>query len=319
MRSGVLIALIILVLSGYGVYRFYSQPVAPFSGTLIKVDTAQVTSILLETPPNRIEIALLRETTGWIASNGQTNIKASDAIVNSLLQALSDVKIKEVVATKAAAWTTFGVDDKQGVHVRVYEGKKLLDDLIIGKSDTDPTSGQPISYLRLSEEEEVFAVYGELALAFSQDFRAFRNRLLLQLTPDMHITMLEFETPDTLVKWTQTPAGWAAGTTILDSVSMAQYLRKLTQINGEIFADDFDEVQGSKYLYQVLKISGEYIELPFVITCYRDTTRNPPFIIHSNQNKEAFFASDSVGIYNTIFGKVNDFNKIVKRDTTSLR
>ncbi len=318
MRTGVLISIFILTLSGYGLYRFFSQPQQPFHAHLMSLNTQEVTSLLIE-KPGKAETSIFRESNGWIASNGQINLKASPTMIQALLQNLSQITIQEVVATERKFWKVYGVDAAQGVHVRVYQGTELLEDFIIGKSDTDPTTQSPISYLRLTKGEEVYAVPGNLALDFNRDFTAFRNRLVLQMNPNVEIAALELHTLDTILQWVHTAEGWKNHAAVLDSMKMERYLQPLQYVASDAFADDFDEVQGSKYLYQILIITKKDNTEPFVITCYRDTTRKPTFIIQSSQNKETFFASDSLGIYHTIFGKVNDFNKNVKRDTTSLR
>lgn len=305
MRSGVIISLLILALSGYGLYRYWSQPAQPFTASLMKVDSTRVTSLVIRLPGNNTEITLLREPEGWIASNGQVNIKASATMVHTLLNELSEVPIQEMVATDQKFWKVYGVDNKQGVRVQLYQNKKLLEDFIVGNLDTDPISQAPISYLRLTKGPEIYAVTSKLATDFNQDFNAFRNRIILQLAPNTSITALEIQTLDSTLQCTPTPEGWKMGMIVLDSLSMLRYLNQLHSIAGEIFADDFDEVQGSKYVYQTLKITNSANIEPFVITCYRDTTRKLPFIIQSNQNKEAFFASDSLGVYHKIFGFLN--------------
>ncbi|MFN7118109.1 MAG: DUF4340 domain-containing protein [Saprospiraceae bacterium] len=319
MRTGVFISLLILALTGYGLYHFFSQPKPPFNPPLLNIRPGEVTSLLISMPGGSNEITLLRESNGWIASNGQINIKASSNIIQDLITALANVTVHEVVATERKFWKVYGVDAAQGIRIRLYADKTLLEDFIIGKLDTDPSTQLPISYLRLLSGEEVYAVPGKLALDFNRDFKNFRNPLILQINNPSDIAEIELETPDTIFQYIRTPEGWKSESTFLDTLQMERYLQTLREIHSDSFADDFDEVAGSKYLYQILTIKNKTNTEPFIITCYRDTTRNPPFIIQSSQNKEAFFASDSLGIYHTIFGKVNNWHKNVKRDTTAQR
>lgn len=321
MRSGVLISILILALTGYGLFQLYSsKKEAIFQANLIEVDTSAVTSILLSNHPNSSsELSFLKETREWIISNDQIHIKANPLIIQELFRLIAIVKTDEVVTKERKSWKIYGVDEVQGTRVRLYDEKKLLEDFVIGKSDVNPQTQAPISYVRLYGEDEVYVVNGNMALVFSQNFTDSRSRLILQIDPSSEITELAYQVLDTSWRLMQRPEGWKLDSFLLDSIKITRYLRQLQNISGDIFADHFDEVQGSKYLYQTLTIQCKNLEEPFVITCYRDTTLKLPFIIHSSQNQEAFFASDSSGIYNIIFHNVNDFLKKEKRDVTSSR
>lgn len=309
MRSGVLISILILAGAGYGLFQlFSSKKEAIFQANLIAVDTAMVSSVLLSNNPHSgTDLSFLRENEDWIISNEQIHIKVSATIMQELLKMVTAVKTNEVVAKDRKSWKIYGVDELQGVRIRLYNEKKLLEDFVVGKSDTNPQTQEPLSYLRLTGEDEVYVVMGNIAAVFGQNFTDARSRLILQLAPSVEITELKYQLPDTTWHFIQTSEGWKSGDLLLDSIPIIRYLQQLRHISGDVFADDFDEVQGSKHLYQTLTIQGKNIEEPLVITCYRDTTLQMQFIIHSSQNPEAFFESDSTGIYKKIFRNVNDF------------
>lgn len=309
MRSGVFISILILVGTSYGLFRlFTSKKETVFQANLIAVDTAKVSAVLVSNNPyHPSELSFFRENQAWIISTEQIPIKADPAQIQELLQKVRAVKTNKVIAKDRKSWKIYSVDNTQGIRVRLYAEKTLLEDFVVGKSEVDPQTQTPISYLRFTGENEVYAVEGNIGAAFSQNFTNARSRLILQIAPSLEITELEYQLPDTTWQFTQTPEGWKSGAWRLDSLTMLRYLQGLRQISGDRFADDFDEVQGSKYLYQILTIHVKEVEEPFVLTCYRDTTAQMPFVIHSSQNPEAFFASDSVGIYHNIFKNVNNF------------
>ncbi len=308
MRSGVFISILILALTGYGLYRlFFKEKEVVFQANLIMVDTSSVNSILLSNNPfSGGELSFLREGKEWIISNEQLHIKANPLIMQALLASVREIKTNEVVTTDPKSWKIYGVDGVQGIRVRLYDEKKRLEDFVVGKSDINPQTQAPISYLRLSGANEVYVVNGDLLAQFNQNFTNSRSRLILSLDSSVEITELEYQLPDTSWRIEQAPEGWKSGDLLLDSLQMSQYLQQLRYLSGDIFADHFDEVEGGKYLYQTVTIQGKNLTEPVVITCYRDTTLKMPFILHSTQNQEAFFASDSTGIYHKIFKKVND-------------
>jgi hypothetical protein len=93
----------------------------------------------------------------------------------------------------------------------------------------------------------------------------------------------------------------------LDSTKVAGYLNVLRNISGTEFADDFDELQSNNYQYKTLTVKGNNILEPFIVRCYRDSTREKVYILHSNQNSDAYFASDSAGVYQRLFKGIVDF------------
>lgn len=301
MKFRTLLGLFIIVATIYGLMRLFpSKQKRSFSADLIAVDTANVTSILLLSSGNGREISLIREPTGWIASNSQINILANREMIHAILSVITSIKTQQIVATRQDQWKLYNIDSQKATRVRVFEENQLLEDFTISQLNGN-------SYVRLANEEEVYAVNETLATHFAQDFNAFRNGTLLKMQNGMEVTEIEYQFVDTTFYFTKTTNGWLQDTIPLNTEKVENYLTALRNISGETFADDFDEVQGSKDLYQILTLKGKTITEPFVITCYRDTNRTLPFIIQSNQNKEAFFASDSNGIYKQIFSNIKKF------------
>ena len=124
----------------------------------------------------------------------------------------------------------------------------------------------------------------------------------------MSVTEFSYETPDTTLNFSLNNNIWTLnGTLPLDSTKIAGYLNTLRNIAGSEFADDFDELQSSNFAHKKLTIKGDNILEPFVVSCFRDTTREKEYIVHSNFNKESFFASDSAGVFQRLFKDVVDF------------
>ena len=299
-RTILMIAAILLVLFFGARYYFSLQQSPDFSAPLIQIDTAGVTTLFIAPPGEETEIALRREDGNWIASNGQIHLKTSQEVISAILGAIADVRIKLVVTQKPGEWADYDVLESTGTRIRVYEGQKLLEDFIVGKTQTTP-EGLTFTHLRLTDEDEVYAIDGSLKNIFKLNFNDFRSKEILNIIPEVNISEFEWQNPDTVLFFQRGETGWLQGATTLDSLEVEKYLRNLHQVSGEAFADDFDEVQGAKLLFEVLTIPNNQTDEPFVISCYRDTTRQLPFIIHSSQNRDAYFASDSMGIYQRIF------------------
>lgn len=310
MNNKLLLVVFLVLLGIYGLTKVFSgKKDQSFKAELIEVDTAAVTQIMINTKgPESEEITLKKEEAGWIASNGNLNVKAPPSVVSSLLGNLVLIKTKRIAANKPEKWTDFELEEGQATRVRVYNGEKVLEDFLVGRFSFNQQTRSGISFLRLTGENEVYAVDGFQSLTFGQGFDAYRNKTIVKMKPEMQVTEFSYRQPDTTLNFFLANDTWTVnGEMPLDSTKVGGYLNVLRNISGTEFADDFDELQSSNYEYKTLTIKGNNILDPFVVTCYRDTSREKPYIIHSNVNNEAYFASDSAGVYKRLFKDVADF------------
>ena len=87
---------------------------------------------------------------------------------------------------------------------------------------------------------------------------------------------------------------------------MAGVIGGFNNVLGSQFADNFDELKAKDQLLKTLIIKGNNLLEPITIQCYLDTVNGNPFVIRSSQN-QAFFSSDSTGIYDRLFKNWNEF------------
>lgn len=315
MNNKILLFVLVALLAIYGLSRLLSgNKETSFRTELIKVDTAAVNSITIDPRGEEPPFTLKKESGQWIATRDALSIKAAQSAVQSLLTNLSLIKTKHIAAKSEDKWAEYQVADTSGTRVQVYgPGGKLLEDFIIGKFDFQQAPGapqqmqfqqqQPIitSFIRLSGENETYAVEGMQIISMGQGFDSYRNKDILRMTREMEVTAFEYQLEDTLIRFQKTPEGWATDGLMLDSMKVENYLNVLRNLSGTAFADDFDELAAGQLPRQQLSLSGNNIEEPFRVTVYRDTTREKPFVIFSNYNPDAYFASDSSGVYQKLF------------------
>lgn len=309
MKLKMLLAILLVLLAMYAIFRSLpKKEERPFRANLIQIDTTQVSSILIDLPGEQVEIALKQEAEKWIVSNGQINASAMPEVVEGLLRALQNIKINRVVAQKKTAWPDYQLAKNTATRIRVYDDTDILEDFMIGKTEIDTMQQQSVTYLRLTDAEEVYAVDGWVGTNFNRTFNDFRNKMILQIPPATVFTIFELTNVDTSWQYRRTPQGWMMQDTIMDSNEIGQYLKNLYQISSDTFADDFDEVQGAHLLLYTLSLQENDHKKPYVIDIYRDTLRKMPFILHSNQNPDTYFASDSIGIYGKFFRPFLNFH-----------
>lgn len=316
MNNKVLLIILVALIAIYGLSRLFSgNKETTFKAELIKVDTAMVSSITIDPRGEETAFTLKKEGGQWIATRDALSVRASQGAVQSLLSNLALVKTKHIAAKSEDKWAEYQVADTSGTRIQVYSGGgELLEDFIIGKFDFQqaPQPQQPMqfqqqqqpiitSFIRLSGEDETYAVEGMQVISMGQGFESYRNKDLLRMKREMEVTAFEYQLEDTLIQFRKTPEGWFAGSLALDSTKVENYLNILRNLPGSTFADDFDELKAGQLPQQQLSISGNNIEEPFRITVYRDTTREEPFVIRSNYNPDTYFASDSSGVYSKLF------------------
>lgn len=309
MNNRTLLIVFLLLLAVFGISQLFTgKRTKSFNSELIKVDTAAITSIVVNPKaPEEAEITLKKEDTGWIASNGTISVKAQPGSVSNLLSNLTLIKTKRIAAKSPEKWAEYEVEEGKATRIRVYAGAKLLEDFIVGRFSFNQQAQTGSSFIRLTAENEVYAVDGFQTLTFGQGFGAYRDKVLAKVAPPMKVTQFSQIGPDTTYNYFLADGQWTyEGQTILDSMKVETYLNTFKNFSGQEFNDSFDEIQANNFPSRSLTIKGDNILEPLVITCYTDTTQVKPYTIHSNYN-EAYFLSDSAGIYSKLFRSVNDF------------
>lgn len=294
------LAIIFFALLGvYLLTRLLSaRPETTFRTDLVQVDTSLVDKIELHPKSEEGQIVTLQRNNGqWTVSNGDLTAPALTNAVGSLLGQLNLMKAKRVVAKQAEKWKDYEVDEESGARVTAYADGNVLTDFIVGRFNFNQQTRQATSYLRLTEEEEVYAVDGFLSMTFGQDINAFRNKQILKLNTGEEVNSLQLQSGAETVNLQKQNGGWLLNNEqVIDSTEMAAYLAGLRYVAGNTFADDFNSGAGPDQSLQ-LQVNN----LPITINAYPYTGGDKDFVIQSSQYPEAFFASDSSGIYAKLF------------------
>ena len=285
----------IRVLSGNGDRSFKEE--------LISVDTAKITQILLYPGvENREEVKLDRSQGSWTVTKGDKTFQATEYPVESILRTFAGLKTKRIAAKSPDRWVDYEVTDTSGTRVKAFQGKKTVVDLIVGRFSFNQQARTATSFVRLGGENEVYAVDGFLSMNFNQGFDAFRNKSLVDLNRE-DLTGLEYSDARGLSRIiSKQPQGWMdSNGTPVDSTAMANYLNTLSTLNGTDFFDAFEGKEETP-ADRTLLLKGNNMLDPVELKCWVVTGEEKPFVIRSSANKEAFFASDSSGVFNRIFG-----------------
>ena len=263
-----------------------------FKSTLFQVDTAVVNKIVLY--PKGIDstsILLKRNNTKWEISNGNITTLADADRVKSILSQVSYILTKRLISKKSENQIDYEVDEQSGKLVEVYANDKLVNKIIFGRFNFNPNTRSATSYARLADDNEIYALDGMLSMSFDTDFNSFRNNEIMAVKSEdirgVQYNGLQIQ-----------PIGeqlWGYNGTQMDSSGMIGYLHGLTNITGSNFLDNYNPAGPPDHK---ITLSIDNSTAPIEVQAY---SKGDDFAIRSSEN-EAFFESDSTGIYNKIFG-----------------
>ena len=135
----------------------------------------------------------------------------------------------------------------------------------------------------------------------SQGFNSYRIKDFLQLQVE-DITSLSLTNNDgTIQNYASINGQWSKEGTPIDSAAMTTYLTGIQHTFGSDFVDGLDEGALRTQLFKTLTITGNNLISPISINCYRDITKEKPYLMRSSQNQDAIFESGEDGIYEKIF------------------
>ena len=306
MKNKTLLLIFLSLLAVFLITQFaFEKKTRSFKTELIQLDTASISSILIyPKSDNQEEMSLKKEGETWILSKGNVTTTANSGSVASLLRNLALIKTKRVASKSQEKWMDYEVEDGNGTRIKVYSGSTLLEDFIVGRFNFNQQTRQGISYVRLANGDEVYAVDGFLSMTMGQGFNAYRNNSISKINKDQ-VSQIAINTLGTTEVIQKAQNGWSLNGTLIDSTQMANYLTGLQSLTGATFVDDFDELQAQSLLYKTLSLEGDNME-PVIIKTYRDTSRTEAFVIQSSQNKDTYFSSDETGIYAKLFSELKE-------------
>jgi len=274
---------------------------------LVQIDTTEVNTILLYPQvENGEEIRFNRSGLNWTVSKGEITARADNQGIKNMFSELLSISPDRLVARDEEKWVDFGVNDSLGTRVIMKEGKKTVLDLMVGRFDYQPApstgyggygrnQGTGLTYVRKTDQSEVYVVQGFLAMSFNQRLNNWRNQLLLQTTKN-NLTKITLDYPaDSGFIAMKVDTVWKINGFEADSASMEQYLNGLSRKFNSSFVDDFTPLIAPDFQ---LTIEGNNM-LPVIVKAYRRS--DDEYILNSSQNPESWFSSSSSGIFRNLF------------------
>lgn len=281
--------LAVLVLIYFGL-RFFKQNgrSSSFRETIVEIDTAKVTAMAIEKQGKSFEVTKSQE--GWqVSLEGGKKVEATNSSVKSAFNTLLDISPSRIATKDPDKWKDYQVDST-GTRIRIYEGDKNTLDLIIGRFGVHGRQ-QFHTFVRLFDENEVYAANDFMSISFPSDPDGFRNSRFLRLESDS-VTQIVFQYPsDSSFILERQGDIWMIGSQQADSAQVADYLRDLRYASNTNFVDDVDPgILISPDFQLEIKMSGD--EEDIVIKAFPHGTYE--YILHSSYNPNNYFSDKNL-------------------------
>lgn len=234
--------IILVVLSGvFVVVKFTgnSGRSKSFRSSLVEIDTARVSKVEILSPTDTT--VLEKSASGWTVNKRK---KAEESSVKALMNNLQQIQPSRLASRSEESWKDFQVDT-QGTRVVAYEGKEKALDIILGRFNVE---GQRsfYSYVRLSEENDVYVARDFMKMSVGIRSADYRNDDVLKLEKDS-VASIAFNYPDSAFTLVKSEQGWIIGESLADSASVAKYLQSVRFVTSR----NFTEPLGKPALYDV--------------------------------------------------------------------
>lgn len=154
-----------------------------------------VDSLTIQTAAS--EVRLTRKDGSWFVSRGegQTEYEASQAIVDSLLTDVKDLKLLATASRSAGSDSArYGLDDASKIVVTAYTGQTAVRTLHVGKA----TSTNSQNYVQLGNDAAVYIIGASLHRDFDKQCDDIRSKSIYSLGDDAKIEQIRCTVyPDT--------------------------------------------------------------------------------------------------------------------------
>jgi len=268
-----------------------------FRDDIIEYEADQISKITFNTKgPVAVAVELYKEDTTWKLKAGGKEYAADQEMANGIAGELAYITPERLVANKKDLWKDYDVTDSAGTRLTIYGPKKAKTELVIGRFSYNQSTRQPVTFLRIGNDNEVFAVEGYLAMTFGRDINGLRDKNLFKGNQN-DITKITFTYPaDSSYELTRDGLKWMVAGVPADSMKTVRFMSEVTYLVGSDFRDDFQVSAAGPELYK-MKIEGINIK-PVDIVVYQDAAGQ---VVHSTENPSSYFSSQRDNLVQRIF------------------
>jgi hypothetical protein len=305
-------ALIIILLSLTGLFalsKIFRSPrlESNLRKNLLTLDTASITALnILPANAHNQPIRITREANQWVAEKDGKKFSADAATIKGALGTLQKIEPDREISRKKDKWNSYNVGD-QSTLVSVYYGNRKQADLHIGKSGYSQGAGSmyggnAYTYVRLNDEEAVYAVTGYFESMFNQPINHWRDRTFLRIPRNL-INAISFRYPaDSSFTLQKQDTVWLVDGVPAEKKSVELYLGNLSFKNLTAFADEFVPVTPADV---VITIKGASSTLAVI----EGWKRESDWVLRGPAQQATFFSSSGSSVEKDLLAGKHRFVK----------
>lgn len=205
--------------------------------SMAEIDTADVTELIITPAKDRSQTVRLTKSGGWKLMKGEQALRLEQGAGPNTLRVLTGLKPERMVSKRKEKWNEFNVGDSTGTRVQVIAGSSVVADVVIGRSGFGQTAAQSyggpgFTYVRLYDEEEVYAIGGFLEAQFNRSTDDWRDKSFMRVKKDS-VTRISFSYPADSSFVVEKVAGKWMG---VDSTEVKSFLSSMEYRNATAFA-----------------------------------------------------------------------------------
>ena len=285
-----LIAVLVILVVVYAGLKLFKNTgrSKSFREELVVIDTSKVDKILISKSGSSFEVS--KENEQWkVTIPGNKKVDATASSVNNALSSLLRIKPDRIATKDPEKWVDYQVDSS-GTRVQVFENNASKLDLILGRFGMHGQQ-QFHTFVRLFEDNEVYAANNFMGISFPTDPKGFRNSRFLQISSDS-ITQVTFNYPgDSAFILNKSMDQWYIGNNQADSAMTASFLSGLRYMNGSDFVDD---VEPAALINPTLSVLIQANGIPEDVKLEAYSHPLYGYILHSSYNPKAYFSDEGM-------------------------
>ncbi len=209
-----------------------------FRSELVNIDTAKVDEIYLyPKAENFAQVYLKKNEEKWsVKIDEEKFVSIPQSKIKNLLNQLLTIKPKRLASRNENQWNDYQVDST-GTRVEIYQdGEKTLD-IILGRfAFQQPRSMS--TFVRLTNDTDVYEVDGFLDMTFNQSANSFRNNNIVSSNQNNWQSLTFVYPADSSFRMEKRDDHWYINNSQTDSVSTFQFLNKLSRLTHSEFEDN---------------------------------------------------------------------------------
>lgn len=269
-----------------------------FDPQIVQINSEEITELIIAAPGT--EPATVQKEQGqWIVSNGANSYKANETVVSSMIREMSSIEADKVISRSLENAAKYGTDGDSGTKITAKSDAQILTEIIVGRFSFNQQTRQPISYVRLSDEDETYLIGSFMASSLNKDFNGLRDKSLLSLTPS-EINSIQYKSDNQEFSLDLgMDNNWiTSNESAVDSASVAQFLNTLSNKSGVQFTDTSAPSNSGESIR--FNSQGSSIQV------FATMIDEDKYVIYSDQHPDNIFESTGSSIYQQIFGKFKD-------------